>query len=142
MKQQVKPSILRCTCCQAEITAPQFHNGYPYGYTCIRKISNQKRNNTKYQPVGYEVLTTDKNTTRLIVRITAHGKSINAVIYVSGDCPTIEKGKMQGYYYQDGILFMSEQRMKDYGLPLAKSVMEKEITEDLPELPVFSSLFK
>lgn len=27
-----------CACCQTLITAPQFHNGKAYGYTCITKI--------------------------------------------------------------------------------------------------------
>lgn len=31
--------ILTCTCCGAEITAPQFFNGKPYGWTCIKKVN-------------------------------------------------------------------------------------------------------
>ncbi len=35
---------IKCTCCQADITAPQFHNGKPYGWTCILKVKpNAKR---------------------------------------------------------------------------------------------------
>ena len=28
-----------CTCCGAELTAPQFHNGHPYGYTCVQRFN-------------------------------------------------------------------------------------------------------
>jgi hypothetical protein len=34
---------LICFCCGTEITSPQFFNGKAYGYTCITKVSNQKR---------------------------------------------------------------------------------------------------
>ena len=34
-------NIIRCTCCNAEITMPQYYNGKPYGYTCITKIAPQ-----------------------------------------------------------------------------------------------------
>lgn len=32
-----------CACCGADITAPQFYKGKAYGYTCITKVSPQKR---------------------------------------------------------------------------------------------------
>lgn len=39
---------LKCECCGADITAPQFHNGKMYGYTCITKVApKQKKNSAK-----------------------------------------------------------------------------------------------
>lgn len=41
--------FVRCTCCQAELTAPQYHNGHAYGYVCIRKFdANHEKSDTKY----------------------------------------------------------------------------------------------
>lgn len=45
-----------CACCQTLITAPQFHNGKAYGYTCITKVVpsfKRKRDNGLW--VGAEV---------------------------------------------------------------------------------------
>lgn len=39
----MKKKSLNCFCCGAEITAPQYFNGKAYGYTCITKVSGQKR---------------------------------------------------------------------------------------------------
>lgn len=39
---------LKCECCGSDITAPQFHNGKMYGYTCITKVApKQKKNSAK-----------------------------------------------------------------------------------------------
>lgn len=35
----------KCHCCGADITAPQFHNGLMYGYTCITKVAPRQRKN-------------------------------------------------------------------------------------------------
>lgn len=42
-----------CTCCKAELTAPQYHNGFPYGYTCIRKFDEKhEKADIKYAQVA------------------------------------------------------------------------------------------
>jgi len=113
-------NILLCTCCKAEITAPQWYNGYPYGYTCISKVSNQKRTKERYQAVEYKVMQ-GAGTQRQIVRITANGVSANVVIRVSMDSTvfSIDGGKLgSGSYYQDGTLFLSEEKLKSAGIPL------------------------
>lgn len=30
---------ITCVCCGSSLTMPQFHNGKPYGYTCIKKVN-------------------------------------------------------------------------------------------------------
>ena len=40
-----------CFCCGSEVTAPQFHKGRVYGWSCIKKVSDQPRvklGNAKY----------------------------------------------------------------------------------------------
>jgi len=37
----IRPLV--CFCCGADITAPQFFQGKAYGYTCIKKVSDQKQ---------------------------------------------------------------------------------------------------
>jgi hypothetical protein len=46
-----------CTRCGEEITAPKFHNGKPYGYTCYEAVSGKKaKANDKSQYVKAEVV--------------------------------------------------------------------------------------
>lgn len=41
--------IFFCSCCGAEVTAPQFHNGKVYGWTCIMKVKpGAKQTKTKW----------------------------------------------------------------------------------------------
>lgn len=41
--------IFFCSCCSAEVTAPQFHNGKVYGWTCIKKVKPEaKQTKTKW----------------------------------------------------------------------------------------------
>lgn len=61
---------LICSCCGADITAPQFHNGKAYGYTCITKVSKQKR----VKDAGYWVMA-------------------DSVEFVP-DSPTVKRGKL------------------------------------------------
>jgi len=65
---------LSCACCGSEITAPQWYKGKPYGWTCITKVSGQKRKKSKaeYIPVSLDtfegkvvVSYNDKELTRL-----------------------------------------------------------------------------
>lgn len=31
-------AVFSCACCGSDVTAPYFHNGHVYGYTCIKKV--------------------------------------------------------------------------------------------------------
>ena len=111
--------MIRCTCCQAEITAPQFYNGLPYGYTCITKVSGQKRTKVVYTAVEYTVLQ-GAGTQRQVVRVTAYGQKKNIVFYVcsTSSALTLEEGKVSGAYYQDGVLYVSEGHLESSGFSL------------------------
>src|SRR5690554_3849409 len=112
-------TLIRCTCCQAELTMPQFYNGRPYGYTCITKVSKQKRTKVAYVAVEYTVLQ-GAGTSRQVVKVSTHGQTKAVVFYVSADSDTltIEGGKVSGAYYQNGTLFVSEEMLKKYGFDL------------------------
>ena len=120
-------AMIRCTCCQAELTMPQFHNGYPYGYTCITKVSGQKRSKVVYTPVEYTVLS-GANTQRQIVKVTAYGQTKKVVFYVSSDSETmtIEAGNVNGAYYQNGVLFVSEEHLKRHGFNMTPVAIEEK----------------
>ena len=32
-------AIFSCACCGSDVTAPYFHKGFVYGYTCIKKVN-------------------------------------------------------------------------------------------------------
>ena len=38
---------MNCFCCGTEVTQPQFFKGRIYGWSCIKKVSNQKRVKSK-----------------------------------------------------------------------------------------------
>lgn len=127
-------TLIRCTCCQAELTAPQFHKGRPYGYTCITKVSGQKRTKVKYTAVDYTVLQ-GADTSRQVVKVTAYGQTKRVVFYVSADSDTLtlEGGKVSGAYYQDGVLFVSEEHLKRHGFNLSPVV--HAVAEEKPKAP-------
>lgn len=37
--------MMKCSCCGADITAPQFHEGKAYGWTCILKVRPKAKRN-------------------------------------------------------------------------------------------------
>lgn len=113
--------LIRCTCCNAELTAPQFYNGLPYGYTCITKVSKQKRTKVAYVPVEYAVLQ-GAGTGRQVAKVTAYGQTKKVVFYVSADSDTftLEGGKVPGAYYQDGTLYVSEDKLKQSGFSMTQ----------------------
>lgn len=61
-----------CTCCGADITWPQFHNGYAYGYTCIKKVAKgAKPSKVAFQVIDRSLmrLAAVPGTTRVNVRL-------------------------------------------------------------------------
>jgi hypothetical protein len=43
------PKLVQCTCCGSDVTMPQFFEGKPYGYTCIKKVAPaHKRTKVEY----------------------------------------------------------------------------------------------
>ncbi len=65
---------IRCTCCQAELTAPQFYNGNVYGMTCIKKVDpSQKVSKTVYIACeSFKIISAGQ---RNIVNVKVNGKA-------------------------------------------------------------------
>lgn len=61
-------SILTCFCCGTEVTAPQFFNGKAYGWTCIKKVSDQKRVKSKLGFIKCKVLSCS-NKNNLVIEV-------------------------------------------------------------------------
>lgn len=91
--------MIRCHCCQAELTAPQFFNGNVYGYTCIKKVSGQKQTKTVY--VECEAFKVIQAGQRTVVNVKIAGKWEQKVVY--GDFAT----RTTSTFMQDGKLFVA-----------------------------------
>lgn len=94
--------MIRCTCCQAEITMPQFHNGNPYGYTCIKKVDPaQKRKKVEFIPCDSFKVLQGEGTQRLVIKIVINGAAKNVPCYVD-----INNGRWSLGYVQEGVLYI------------------------------------
>ena len=98
-------SSIRCTCCQAELTAPQFYNGNVYGMTCIKKVDPaQKVSKTVYIACeSFKIISAGQ---RNIVNVKVNGKVKQIVCY--GDI----EGQTTSTFMQDGTLFVAEDKVK------------------------------
>lgn len=96
--------MIRCTCCNTELTAPHFYNGFPYGFTCIKKVdSAQKRTKTVYFAMeAFKLISDLATTTRHVVNVKHNGKWQQIVCYGDFNVRTTST------YMQDGVLFVSE----------------------------------
>lgn len=96
--------MIRCTCCQAEITCPQFFNGNPYGYTCVKRVAPAlKRRKVVYKACDSFKILSGEGTGRMVVRVVVDGVAANRVCYVD-----ISTGRMSIGYLQDDILYCPE----------------------------------
>ena len=100
--------ILTCTCCGADITAPQFHNGLPYGYTCIKKVDPaRKQSKAKFYEVeGFKAV-------RERIQFGGERQKITLAVF------TFKGNKYSANVFasqmveQDGTVFVSEHVFKD-----------------------------
>lgn len=101
-------TMIRCTCCQAELTAPQFYNGNPYGYTCIKKVDpSYKRTKTVYLAMeAFKLISDPATSTRHIVNVKHNGKWQQIVCY--GDI----QSRTTTTYMQNDVLFVAEDKVK------------------------------
>jgi hypothetical protein len=64
--------ICKCTSCGEMLTQPIFHNGSPYGYSCIKKVNpDYKKSKTKTFYVkadSFELEFIDENTTKITAK--------------------------------------------------------------------------
>lgn len=58
------PKLVQCTCCGSDVTMPQFFEGKPYGYTCIKKVAPAQKP-TKVEWVVCESFTTKQEGARI-----------------------------------------------------------------------------
>lgn len=98
--------MIRCTCCQAEITCPQFVNGLPYGYTCVKRVDPAlKRKKVVYKACDSFKVVSGEGTQRMVLRIVVDGKASNIVCYV---CQQTGRWSAGSGYVQDGALYIPE----------------------------------
>lgn len=110
------PKILTCTCCGAEITAPQFFNGKPYGWTCIKKV-NPAAKQVKVVYVTVEVsgvfaYSTNANITADVLTTGTFGYSPMLVIKHNGKKAYINCSGATVAFVQDGTMFVEERAYK------------------------------
>lgn len=101
-------SVLRCSCCGAEITCPQFHNGKPYGWTCIHKVApGQKRIKKEYLAVDRFRIVSGEGTQRQVFKVEYQGRVFSIAILTDKNT-----GTLMGAVLQDGILYVHEDKLK------------------------------
>lgn len=102
-------TIIRCTCCQAELMAPQFYNGNPYGYKCVRKVDPAyKQSKVKYFSVDAFKIAQQAGT-RFVLHVNYNGKWIQVVCY--GSTASIQD-RTSNTFMQEGVLFVAETALK------------------------------
>jgi hypothetical protein len=90
-------ATLHCVCCGSEVTAPQFFEGKVYGYTCIKKVSPQKRTKTEWVSVDtYEIKKI--NDSYALLSYTYDGKTFNQSVF----------GSLDKLLIVDGLLFIQK----------------------------------
>jgi hypothetical protein len=79
---------LTCACCGADITAPQFHNGKAYGWTCIKKVNPQakqvKNSGVWVKADSLVVIPDCAGSSRGIVKATINGTTFSSITYRIG----------------------------------------------------------
>lgn len=98
-------SMIRCTCCQTELKAPQFYNGNPYGYTCIKKVDPSFKK-SKIIYLECEEFKVVQSGQRNVVNVKVSGKLKQVVVY--GDIQT----RTTGTFIQDGKMYIGDQWVK------------------------------
>lgn len=94
--------MITCTCCGSEVTFPQFYNGKPYGYTCIKKVApTQKRVKREYVACESFKVMEGEGTGRQIIRLVLNGVRQDVVCYVD-----MTDGRWSCGYVQDGVLYV------------------------------------
>lgn len=99
--------MIRCTCCNTELTAPQFYNGHPYGMTCIKRIDPaQKVVKTVYVATEAFKVVSGEGTNRMVIHARYNGKTKAITVYVGTN------GQWSNSLLQDGVLYVAESLLK------------------------------
>ena len=98
-----------CTCCKSELTAPQWHNGYPYGYKCIEKVAPKaKKSRRVFVACEFFKVSQIPGTTLHVVKATVKGDTIVVKIYGN----PLESKYINDVYYQNGIMYIDDSLLK------------------------------
>lgn len=76
---------IKCHCCGADITAPQFFNGKPYGWSCVLKQSDKykRTRNTGFWITADEItFKKDVSSNRFIITATIGGECFSEYAYI------------------------------------------------------------
>ena len=110
-----------CSCCGADINAPQFFNGKAYGYTCVTKVApkNFKRTKEVYVELELAFFKLPENSTRISKLVAIYeGRKIN----LGGaycDRNEVIKGEIKNltaekFTMADGKIYVSEKCLKGF----------------------------
>lgn len=92
--------MIRCTCCQAELNAPEFFNGSPYGSTCVKKVDPSRRPKAR-KYIAAEAYKIVQAGQRSVVNVKVNGKWEQRTVY--GDV----QAQTTSTYMQDGVLYVA-----------------------------------
>jgi hypothetical protein len=110
------PKIMTCTCCGADITAPQFFQGKPYGWTCIKKVNPAaKQSKVKFVAVELVKFVSKLTKEEITAAVLADGKfpyGTNGVVLVNGKKVAFP-ATATNTFVQNGNVFVSE---KEYAI--------------------------
>ena len=115
---------MTCYChrCGEEITAPKFHNGYAYGYSCYEIVSGKRaRSSDKTKYVEVELITPISNDIRRYdpLRVKYNDKTYNLGVVIKSANLNIFYGN-RIVITEDGKVFMKTHDVK--GQPFFKSI--------------------
>lgn len=107
--------MIICHCCTAELTMPQFHNGKPYGWTCIHRVApGKKRTKDVFHAVDFKHGPVS-STGRQVVMIGWNGQRKAVVFYCNEQGKHIADCTGTGFVCQNGVLYVSELKLKNSG---------------------------
>ena len=107
--------MIICHCCTAELTMPQFHNGKPYGWTCIHRVApGKKRTKDVFHAVEFKHGSVSSSGRQVVV-IEWNGQRKAVAFYCNEQGKHIADCTGTVFVYQDGVLYVSELKLKNSG---------------------------
>lgn len=123
--------MILCHCCGADLTMPQFHNGKPYGWTCIHRVTpKQKRSKDVFHAVEFKH-DPIAPTGRQVVAIEWNGQRKAVVFYCNEQGKHIADCTGSGFVYQNGVLYVSELKLKGSGFSAVEQIKPTQKKQDI-----------
>lgn len=111
--------MIICHCCTAELTMPQFHNGKPYGWTCIHKVApGKKRSKDAFHAVEFKQQVISPSA-RQVVIVEWNGQRKAVAFYCQSTEVPVTECDTGCTVFQDGVLHVSEAKLKASGFSVA-----------------------